>query len=53
MKCKVEGKEAIDLGTDKIYVHFWQCPLCNYKYIIKNMDMNYCPGCGKKIRWEQ
>lgn len=51
MECKIEGKEAIKLGKDELYRIFWKCPICHYSHITD--DMNYCPKCGKKIRWKK
>ena len=29
--------------------NWWKCPACEQNIVA---NMKYCPGCGKKVKWE-
>jgi hypothetical protein len=39
------------LGEEEYYHEWFKCPNCQ---ILKvETDFNYCPGCGRKIEWDE
>lgn len=61
--CPYAGKECIDrMKADALKLlkeqkpaepikleNWWKCPSCSGNIVY---NMKYCPGCGRKVKWE-
>lgn len=44
-----EWERVCDCGTEQ-YVHTYECPMCHY--VHTGMGHNYCPNCGRALKWD-
>lgn len=53
MKNKMEEIVINDecyVSIEEFYIYRFKCPNCGYDRL--NYTMNFCPNCGRKLKWE-